>query len=774
MKNGLIGGTAAWLAVAAWLAMAGPAAAGGGMSIMAGMVPVLLAQQQQPVDELDQPTNPNRPGVTEAGPGEFWVDFEEASLKEVVEAIGAKTGRNFFIDPSVGPQSVTVVSHHPVPEEMALEVLEAILDAYGLAMYPTLEGNLIRIAQRGTGTDKLEVTSAGETPMVGFERFAIHVVPVQYTDASEVSELLQAVGSQNAQIRVYARTNTLLLIDTVSGIRNMLEVLELVDVPGFEVVYEIFRLQFSRAEILAQQLISVLEDTADATGGGAANQMSAAARIRAARAAQAGAGPDTAVVGGGGETLRIVPDERLNALIVVASAPMMEQVRRFVQELDIPTPFDANNMHYIELLYADAEQVQEALDALVSATSPRGAGEGAAPEEIQPFEREVFITPYEQNNALLIVASPQDFGILREMITNLDRPRKQVSVQAIILSVTITDQFEWAVESAGLGEDDFLALSNVSKIANAIVDPLSLAGAGGVLGILNETTTITTSIPGEDGGFVETEVANIPLLISALEGLTDAEVLSQPNLLTQDNAEATMIVGQEVPVLNSLSDVDDRTGFQTRGSISREDVGVQLTVTPQINEGDTVRLEIDVEVSDTVDSTVGVDPNELGPTFQKSEFNNEVVIRNTQTGIIGGLIRENKSRVRTQTPVIGDLPLIGWLFRAKRNNRSKQNLVVMVTPRIVREMEELTDITDLQLEQFYDYNRDVILEDLGFIKKQRKKNWKRDEYSPVSRYNDEADPAVLYFKGRPPEDPPVSKGVQEEFEDHDEIEELIP
>lgn len=770
MRHIVTRGTAAALAVAAALA-ATTASAADWLGVAGHALPVLLAQQQQ--DQLGQP-NPNQPGVTEAGPGEFWIDFEEATLKEVVEAIGARTGRNFFIDPSVGPQSVTVVSHHPVPESLALEILEAILDAYGLAMYPTIEGNLIRIAQRGTGTDKLEITAAGEEPDVGFERFAIHVVPVKHTDASEVSEMLQAVGSQNAQIRVYARTNTLLLIDTISGIGNMLEVLKLIDVPGFEVVYEIFRLQFSRAEVLAAQLMEVLQDTGGDTGAGA-NQVSAAARIRAARAAQAGApGPETAVVGAGGDTLRVVPDERLNALIVVASAPMMDQVRRFIQELDVPTPFDANNMHYLELLYADAEEVQEALDTLVSATSPRGIGEAAEPEEIQPFEREVYITPYEQNNALLIVASPQDFDVLRNMITHLDRPRKQVSVQAIILSVTISDRFEWAVEAAGLDREDFFALSNVSDIANAIVSPLSLAGAGGVIGIVDETTTISLPVAGEDGGFAETEVLNIPLLISAVEGLTDAEVLSQPNLLTQDNSEATMTVGQEVPVLNSLSDVDDRTGFQTRGSISREDVGVKLTVTPQINEGDVVRLQVAVEVSDTVRSNVGVDPNELGPTFQKSEFLNEVVIRNAQTGIIGGLIRENKSRARTQTPLVGDLPLVGWLFRSKRNTREKQNLVVMVTPRIVREMEDLTDLTDLHLEQFYDYNRDVILEDLGFVKQQRKKNWVRDKYSPVSRFNDDASPAELYFKGIPPEDPPVSEGVWEEFEDNPEIPELIP
>ena len=724
------------------LALSGVASAGQWSATMTPVLSIILNQQP---DQLDEPANPNRPGLTEAGPNEFWIDFEDASLKEVVEAIGARTGRNFFIDPSVGPQAVTV------PEALALEILEAILDSYGLAMYPTIEGNLIRISQRGTGTDKLRISTSNDPPPTGFERFAIHVVPVRFTDASEVSEMLQAVGSQNAQIRVYARTNTLLLIDTVSGIRNMLEVLDLVDVPGFEVVYEIFRLQFSRAEILSAQLMEVLQDSGgDPSAGAAAPQMSAAARIRAARAAQAGApGPETAVVGGGGSTLRIVPDERLNALIVIASAPMMDQVRRFIAELDIPTPFDANNMHYLELLYADAEEVQEALDALVSATTPRGVGENASPEEIQPFEREVFITPYEQNNALLVVASPQDFEVLREMITLLDRPRKQVNVQAIILAVTINDQFEWAVESAGLGEDDFFALSNVSDIANAIVNPLSLAGAGGVIGILDGTTTITAPIPGEEGDFAQTEVLNIPLLITAVEGLTDAEVLSQPNLLTQDNSEAQMTVGQEVPVLNSLSDIDDRTGFQSRGSISREDVGVQLTVTPQINEGDAVRLEVKVEVSDTVESSVGVDPNELGPTFQKSEFVNEVVIRDDQTGIIGGLIRENKGRVRAQTPVIGDLPLVGWLFRAKRNTRNKQNLVVMVTPKIIREMSDLNDITSKQLEVFYRYNRDVILEDLGFVKTQRKKNWKRDKYSPVERFNERPDPAAMYFKGIP-------------------------
>src|SRR5690606_33650401 len=204
--------------------------------------------------------------------------------------------------------------------------------------------------------------------------------------------------------------------------------------------------------------------------------------------------------------------------------------------------------------------------------------------------------------------------------------------------------------------------------ANAIASgPASLAGPGGVLGIIDGTIDISDG----QGGTIT--VPNIPLLLRAVEQLTDLEILSKPNLTTVDNGTARINVGDEVPIITSQGDVDDRTGFSSRTRVDRRQTGVTLEVTPQINQGNNVRMEIAIEVSNVTESSVGIDPNETGAVVAQSVVENTVVVGDGQTGIIGGLIQANRNETVSQVPVLGDVPVLGFLFRSKRKDRGKQN-----------------------------------------------------------------------------------------------------
>lgn len=714
------------------------------------------------------PTPPRRSGMEEGGElgnqyrpktGEketepFWIDFEDTDLKTVIETIGLKTGRNFEMDPSVGQQKVTIISHHKVPPELAYEILESILASRELKMVETLDGNLVKIRPRAQkNAEKLSISVGTGDPPEGFEELSIHIVNVQYADAQEVASLLQVVGSSINSISVYGQTNTLVITDTAEGIRNMWTLLKEIDVPGYETEMEIFTLEYTRAEVLVNQIQEVLDSTGRGGRGRPGQPQRPVTPTRAQRVTRPSNVPGQRapqVVGQREEVLRMVPDERLNALIVVASEPLMNQVRDLIDQLDTPTPYEANNMHYVELLNAEAEAVEEALKA-ITGTTPRQGGQqgGGATGEVQPFEKKVTITRYEQTNALLIVASPQDFKLLREMIDRLDVPRRQVSVEAIIMEVTISDRFELSVESAGLSGSDAFALNNVIDIARAIASgPLTLAGLGTTIGILDGTTEITVPTGFDDTGTptgttLQT-IPNVPLLLRALETLTDVEVLSQPNLLTVDNEEASIIVGQEVPVLTSLADTSSGAGggYYSRSSIQREEVGVKMKVTPQVNEGDYVSLEVNVEVSEVVDSSA-----DLGPTFQKGEITSKVVIKDGSTGIIGGLLTENRNRTVFQAPILGDLPLFGWLFRKKVSARRKRNLVVLLTPHIIKEGHDLERVTDFRMENFYNRNVDVLFQKGGFIKKLKRKHYQRTRYHPTDRFNPNA-PVIRDSKPR--------------------------
>ena len=685
-----------------------------------------------PAYAQDQDVRRNRPTVEDGSPQEpISVDWEATPLLEVVNSLGALTGRNFEIPQSLNKSiEVNIISTHDIPPEMAYELLEAILNSHGFALVETLKGNLVKIVQRAGASapgqfspEKLPIHDNTGKAHLGYDNFAIHIIQLEYVQAQEASEILKKVGSPSVDVTVFQNTNMLLIIDTADGFRNMFKVLETIDIPGYEIQLEIFLLEYTRAEALADQLNQVLGEGAQ-QGSARPGQAPRTVQPRNPRTSAVPGQRATTIVGSGEETLRMVPDERLNSLIVVATFSMMEQVKYMISRLDTPTPFESNNLHYVPLLHSDALEVEGVLSGLTSGTGVRDdANASANTGEILLFNKEVTISAYEENNALVIVASPLDFKILNDFIKKLDTPRKQVLVESLIMEVTLGTAFELNVEAAALSASDHFALSNVANIANAIAGgPAALAGPGGTFGLLDGTTTVTM-------GDTTTEIANVPFLIKSLESITDVEILSRPNLLMKDNTEGSLKVGQDIPIPTSQSDINPSSGFVSRNSIARRDVGIDLAVTPQINEGDYVSLEIRVESSSAVDSTVGIDANATGATIAQSIVETEVVLKNGQTGIIGGLIREGQNRGVAQVPILGDIPFIGALFRGRKHGRDRQNLVVLVTPHIINRDEDMNDITQKSMDQFYRYNLDAIFEN-GFVKKIKAKRRLRNQHRP--------------------------------------------
>jgi len=676
------------------------------------------------------------------------IDVDNQDLSVVIQMLAPMIGKTIDIDQQVAAQKVTVISHDEIPADMAYYVLESILASRGMKMVETLDGYLIKIRPVGEDLANAPIVIDGETMPKGYDNFSYHVVQVKHGDPVELSNLLKTVASNQAQVNVYAKTNTLILYDTATGIRNMLELLKTVDITGYDEAVEFFWLKFTRAEVLAQQIEQVLlggEGEGQVPGAPAPPQIRTPATLRAQlqQAAQA----ESTIIGAE-LSLRMVPDERLNALIVVASQPLMEQVRDLVERLDTIAPPETNNIHVRGLLHADAEMLEEALNAMLGGVTPRqtgGGGGGGAQAvqaasglsaEVQPFEKQVTVTRYDQTNALLIVASPQDFKVLDNVIAQLDVPARQVHVEVQILEVSVNDRYRLAVESAGLTANDYFALNNVVNLANVLTQgPLgALDNTEDILsiGVIDDTTEITISDGA--GGLLTQEVPNIPLLLTALESLTALDVLSRPSLTTVDNEEAHILDGQEVPVISGTQRPLDSGGGQFNNSIfnqtQRRDVGIQLTVTPQISEGDYVFLDLEVSVERPIQSTIGLDPNLVGPTFSKSEITNKVVVRDGSTGVLGGLISESTDHSKRQTPLLGDIPGVGWLFRRKDDQRGKRNLVVLITPHIIKEGIDYDRKTEAEIEYTARANADVLFEK-GFIKKVSTKHKMRNDYRPT-------------------------------------------
>lgn len=681
------------------------------------------------------------------------LDVDNQDLGVVIQLLAPMIGKTFDIDQQVAAQKVTVISHEEIPADMAYYVLESILASRGMKMVETLDGHLIKIRPVGEDVAIAPIVIDGDVTPKGYDNYAYHIVQVAHGDPVELSNLLKTVGSNQAQVNVYAKTRTMILYDTAVGLRNMLRLLETVDIAGYDESVEFFWLKFTRAEVIAEQIREVLlggESEGQVGGVPAPPTVRTPATLRAQR--QQTLQTESTIIGAE-LSLRMVPDERLNALIVVASQPLIEQVRELVERLDTPTTPDTNNFHVRELLHADAEAMETALVAMLGGVTPRQSGAaggggggggggqpagggGAVSTEVQPFEKQVTITRYDQTNSLLIVASPQDFKVLDNVIAQLDVPARQVHVEAQILEVSINDRYRLAVETAGLTANDYFALNNIVNLANVLTQgPLgALENTEDItsIGIIDGTTELT--LPDGAGGFITQEIPNIPLLLTALESLTALDVLSRPSLTTVDNEEAHILDGQEVPVITgSQRPLDSGTGVGTSSLFNqtqRRDVGISLTVTPQISEGDYVFLELEVSVERPIQSTIGLDPNLVGPTFSKSEITNKVVVRDGSTGILGGLISEATDRSKRQTPILGDVPGLGWLFRRKDDQRSKRNLVVLITPHIMKEGIDFERKTEAEIELTARANADVLFEK-GFIKKVSTKHKMRQDYRPT-------------------------------------------
>lgn len=687
-------------------------------------------------------------------------DFQDAPLYTVVESISRLTGRNFDLDPGLSAVNVTIITHDKIPPEMAYEVLESILTSRGFSMVESLDGHLVKIIPTAdaVASDKTPLIMGPEDLPKSYDGLSTHIVTIENGDAAEIQRALQILGSKNGQIDVYAPTNTLLITDSTDGLKRMFTFLEQADIPGFDTSMEIFTLEYTRAEILSTQIQQVLLGDGTAPGGRPSPQPQISP-VRPVRATRPTTVPQQSsqVIGSREEILRMVPDERLNALIVVATQDMMTQVRDLVKRLDTPTPYEANNMHIYQLLNADAEAVETAIQPLIG-TAPRkqaapgqaggGGAAGAAPE-VQPFEQKVQITRYDQANSLLIVASPQDYKLLETFIARLDVPQRQVCVEAVVMEVKMTDDFGLKVDTASIGGNDGFAMSSTdnlvtlldaAKVAEEIVGGPKASIRNAALGLGTEGRSGLTLGVYDDLSFTyrgkKIKVPFAPVLFQAVEKLSDTEVLSQPSLVTLDNEEANIIVGQEVPFITSTSSsrrtdgsIDSGTyGGYTR--VERQDVGIKLKVTPQISEGDNVMLSSEVEISDT-NATSITNVDITGPTTNKSKVTNKTLVKDGSTAVIAGLIRDSAVRKRQpQTPILGDIPILGWLFSSRETKREKQNMVMLITPHIVKEGMDIDRLTNYKINEYYDAN----VEDLfkgGFFDRVFQKYDMRKNHRPT-------------------------------------------
>jgi len=633
-------------------------------------------------------------------------NFKDAQLYEIIEAVSALTGKNFQIDSTV-KGTVTLICNTPIEPELAYPVLESILQAQGYALLPSVDGNIIRVIQmrKAISSDIPTGTGPDGTTIDGYERFQTQLIPIMYGDASEISQVVNSLIAQDAgNVNVYAPTNTIIMTTTVSNLRRLLDIIRQIDVPGFDQKIEIYTLEYARASELATELDQIFGE--QGTGRPTARPASVRQiRSTGTAAARARTRTPSAIIGAEA-TMRIVSDERTNSLIIVATQDMINEVVALIKQLDTSTAFEEENLHFYPLLNADAKEVASILGELTSGVQPRRGGQAGGAQQqaqIQPFEREVNIVAYEVTNVLLIMASPTDYAVLKAIIDKLDVLQNQVWIEAVILEVTVNDGYEVGVDVSALFEEDVVAGSafgTYASLANALIGGPAALPAGGVVGFLDHDHSVGTLVNPETGEILE--IPYIPAVISAMQTVTDVDVLSRPQLLTADNVESSIVVGQDVPFITGSTRALGQTvgtgGYPSVFSqIRRQDVGITLKVTPQISEGEYVKLELVVTNSSVAPPAPGVpDANIAGPTLSKSEIQNQIVIQDGHTAVLGGLLSTSGSTGRSKIPLLGDIPLLGFFFRRTSTKDLKRNLVIFITPTIVKTGDQMTQLSEAQ------------------------------------------------------------------------------
>ena len=576
-------------------------------------------------------------------------NYKDADIRQVIEAVSEVTGKNFVLDPRVKAQ-VTMLSASPMTPDAFYAAFLSILQVYGFVAVPS--GDVIKILPDANARQMPGAESSGGASRA--DDIVTQVISVTNVAAAQLVPILRPLIPQYGHLAAHPASNMLIISDRAANVERMLRIVRRIDQAGDD-EFEIIRLEHaSAAEIV--RIVTSLNQSAAADG----------------------ATPVT-----------VVADERTNSVLVGGDKNDRLRLRALITHLDTPLE-NGGDTQVRYLRYAEAEELATSLQAQYQQQT---AEDATTPEE----RGTINIWADQPTNALVITAPPKTMRSMMAIIDKLDIRRMQVLLEAIIVEVSEDSAADlgvtWAVADADLdtavGVTNFSDVVGVTGLAGAISgdnpDP-SLFQQGLTLGL----------------GRISDSGLSFVAIIEALEADANTNILGTPILTTMDNEEAEIQVGQEVPfVTGSFTNTGGAGGavnpFQT---VERENVGLTLKITPQINEGNAVRLKIEQEISSVSDSTQAVDL-----ITNNRSINTAVIVEDAGILVLGGLIQEDQREKVERVPFLGSIPLIGALFRSTSTQTVKTNLMFFVKPTILRDDVQAAFETNAK----YNYIRDLQL-----------------------------------------------------------------
>jgi general secretion pathway protein D len=581
--------------------------------------------------------------------------FDRVEVATFVRMVGELTGKSFVVDESVKGK-ITVISPR-VARKDVYPLFLSVLESAGCSVVD--DGKSVRVIA-------LPPRGAVAAPVVGVrdvlpsEGIVTKVFRLQHVTAAQVRRLIEGrvSGGKTGAVNDVEETNHLLVTDTVENLRRVERVIAEVDQPGLSQTTEVIALRYTAAEPLAEQL-----------GQALAERTSRGERL----ARRLPASPETpASVERGAPVIVAVPDS--NSLLLVGAPTQILDIKRLVSLMDVEAAAGRGRLNAIFLKYVPAAEAAKQIDALLSRSA------GTAPGAPSTIKRAITIEASPASNALMVHATPGDFENVRKLIEQIDQPRDQVHIEVMIAEVSAGEGLNFGVELAAVDMPAKVG-QNAVQAGSRIADAAESAMGAIQTGLFPKGLTVAVA----HGSRLDADgkvVSSYPALINldAVRASTRFKVLSHTALETQDNQEAAVNIVNQIPILKSTVQGTGSTRDVIQ-NIDRVDVGIKLKLTPHVIPGGLVQMVLNPSIEAVVDA--GPSGTLFAPTIARRDVTTTVTVPDARTIIIAGLTREDKRQIERRVPLLGSIPVLGWLFRHKVDSVDRTNVLIFVTPKVL-------------------------------------------------------------------------------------------
>lgn len=620
-------------------------------------------------------TNENFPDIVES------FDYPDADIEEVVKAISKLTQKNFIIDRGVKGK-ISIIAPTQITVAEAYRAFLSALAMNGYTVVP--QGKFLKIRKsKEARRDSIETYSGKYYPDT--DQVITRIAKLKYINAGEIQKGIRGLISPDGNLAAYDLTNSLIITDYGSNIARIMSILEELDVKGFDEQLAVIRVQYAKVRSIRYIISNIIRSRNNPYG--ASRRLSRFRNVPSNKNKESFSFVDS--------------DDRTNSIIVVGNKVGINKVRSLIRKLDIPTQADKFGGVYVYYVkYANAKKIADIVNKVSSTTQQiirqqsresnvstlRSQRQSTQAREQRQdggfFGGDVKVTADEETNSLVVVASRSDFEVLKTLLKRIDIPRDQVFVQAVIMELRAERNFNFGVSFMKFFQDSEEGTTGIGRVGfltgrglNGLFSPQHDEGIISFADSSNLLKLAAGPLQAALGGI--TQIPHLAGFVEFLKTNAGGNILSAPQVMALDNSKALISVGDSVTTTKQV--FQDNQSITTAGNVV--EANIKLEITPSINPStDQVKLQVSQEANDFTNES----KQSVAPDLLKRQIETTIIVNSGDTAVLGGLMKDKVENSETKIPILGDIPLLGWFFKRKENKKTKSNLIVFLTPRIIR------------------------------------------------------------------------------------------